>query len=50
MRQVAIPLLLYFRDKMPALFDDIPYDENFPAEEYAGVVLTDDIFNALQQG
>jgi len=47
MRQAAIPLLLYFQEKMPALFDDIPFDHHFPAENYAEIILTDDIFNPL---
>jgi thymidylate synthase (FAD) len=47
MRQVAIPLLLYFCEKMPALFDDIPYDVNFPAHHYAQVIVTDEIFNPI---
>lgn len=47
MRQIAIPLLLYFREKMPALFDEIPYDRNFPAQDYARVLITDEIFNPL---
>jgi len=47
MRQVSIPLLLYFQGKMPALFADIEYDRNFPAEHYARLVLTDEIFNPL---
>ena len=28
-RQVMIPLLLHFKEVMPELFDDIPYDEEF---------------------
>lgn len=28
-RQVMIPLLLHFKEIMPELFDDIPYDEEF---------------------
>lgn len=47
MRQVAIPLLLYFRSALPDLFENIEYDRNFPPEHYAQVVLTDDIFNPL---
>jgi len=47
MRQVAIPLLLYFRTKMPALFDEIPFDSNFPAQAYAAVIVTDELFNPL---
>ncbi|MGS0765778.1 FAD-dependent thymidylate synthase [Syntrophomonas curvata] len=45
MRQVAIPLLLYFREQMPSLYDDIEYDRSFPEEHYAGIVITDDLFN-----
>lgn len=45
MRQVAIPLLLLFRDRLPGLFDDIKYDEAFPAEHYAQMKFTDDYFN-----
>ena len=37
MREVAIPLLHYFKGKMPELFNDIPYDLNFPAEHYAEI-------------
>lgn len=47
MRQVAIPLLLLFQEKMPVLFSDIEYDHNFPAEHYAQILMTDDIFNPL---
>ncbi|MGI5912522.1 MAG: FAD-dependent thymidylate synthase [Syntrophomonadaceae bacterium] len=45
MRQVAIPLLLYFQEQMPSLFDNIEYDKSFPQEHYAQVVITDDLFN-----
>jgi len=48
MRQVAIPLLLYFQMKMPALFDDIDYDRDFPVEHYAQIILTDEIFNPVE--
>ena len=34
-RQLLIPLLLYFKEIMPEIFDNIPYDENFPKEKYA---------------
>jgi thymidylate synthase (FAD) len=37
MRQVTIPLLLIFKDRFPALFDDINYDIGFPQEHYADV-------------
>lgn len=45
MRQVAIPLLLYFQQQMPSLYDDIEYDHTFPENHYAEVVVTDDLFN-----
>jgi thymidylate synthase (FAD) len=47
MRQVAIPLLLHFQEKMPALFDDVDYDRDFPAEHYAQIIQTDEVFNPL---
>lgn len=47
MRQVAIPLLIYFQNKMPSLFGDIDYDRDFPVEHYAQIILTDDIFNPV---
>lgn len=34
-RQVLIPLLLYFKKEMPEIFGEIPYDEDFPKEKYA---------------
>lgn len=37
MRQLAIPLLLYFKENLPGIFDDIPYDKYFPKENYAKV-------------
>lgn len=46
-RQVAIPLLLLFQQKLPALFADLPYDREFPPEHYARVVMTDDYFMEL---
>ncbi|MGE5380984.1 MAG: FAD-dependent thymidylate synthase [Methylocystaceae bacterium] len=47
MRQAAIPLLLSLKERLPGLFDDIAYDESFPAEHYAAVTYTDDYFNAI---
>lgn len=38
MRQVAIPLLCYFREVIPILFDDISYDEKFDSNYYAEIV------------
>ena len=34
-RQLLIPLLLYFKEKMPEIFDNVSYDTNFPKEKYA---------------
>ena len=50
MRQVAIPFLLYFKEKLPALFADIEYDENFPKDNYAEIIPTDELFNPLPKG
>jgi len=45
MRQVAIPLLLLFQDRIEVLFDNIEYDTSFPVEHYAKILITDDLFN-----
>ena len=34
-RQLLIPLLLYFKEQMPELFNEIEYDMEFPSEKYA---------------
>ena len=34
-RQVMIPLLKYFKEQMPDIFGEIPYDEEFNPEYYA---------------
>lgn len=47
MRQVAIPLLKLFSESFPVLFDDIPFDESFPAEHFGQVILADDQFRPL---
>lgn len=47
MRQVAIPLLLFFKEKLPVIFGDIPYDEAFPFDRYAEIVLADHLFNEI---
>ncbi|KLU65706.1 thymidylate synthase ThyX [Desulfosporosinus acididurans] len=39
MRQVAIPLLLKFKELMPVIFDGIPYDTAFPIKHYAEVII-----------
>jgi thymidylate synthase (FAD) len=49
MRQVAIPLLLFFNTKLPVLFDDIEYDRKFPEEHYARIVMTDNLFNPVEE-
>lgn len=33
MKEIMIPLMLYLRDKIPVIFDDIPYDDEF-AKKY----------------
>ena len=48
MRQVAIPLLLLFRERFPFLFEDIAYDRAFPSEYYGQIVLTDELFRPRQ--
>ncbi|ABI69644.1 FAD-dependent thymidylate synthase [Syntrophomonas wolfei] len=48
MRQVAIPLLLLFRERFPFLFEDIAYDQTFPSEYYGQIILTDELFTPRQ--
>ncbi|MDN5345223.1 MAG: thymidylate synthase [Clostridia bacterium] len=43
MRQVVIPLLLLFKERLPVLFEDVDYDRGFPREHYARVIITDDL-------
>ena len=40
-RQFFIPLLLYFKEVMPEVFNDVPYDEEFEKENYAKINLLD---------
>ena len=40
-RQVLIPLLLKFKEDMPEIFGDVPYDEDFPKEKYAKILPMD---------
>ena len=40
-RQVMIPLLKYFKEQMPDIFGDIPYDEEFNPEYYAKLTVED---------
>jgi thymidylate synthase (FAD) len=37
MRQLAIPLLLYFKSQLGVIFDGIDYDHDFPQEHYAKI-------------
>ncbi len=34
-RQVMIPLLKYFKEQMPEIFEEVPYDEDFNPDYYA---------------
>ena len=43
-RQLMIPLLLYFKQIMPEIFEDVPYDVEFPKEKYAKLSQTEDIY------
>ncbi len=38
MRQATIPLLLHFREVLPALFADVSYDTDFPEKHYARIL------------
>ena len=40
-RQVMIPILLYFKDTMPELFDQIEYDYDFDPNKYAELRIKD---------
>lgn len=42
-RQVMIPLLLYFKKEMPDIFNEIEYDEQFNPEYYAELIVTDEV-------
>lgn len=36
-RQLMIPLLLYFKEIMPEIFNNVSYDKNFEKEKYAKI-------------
>lgn len=36
-QQVMIPLLLYFKEKMPEIFNSVEYNTKFPKEKYAKI-------------
>lgn len=40
-RQVMIPLLKYFKEEMPDIFAEIPYDEEFNPQYYAKLTIED---------
>lgn len=37
LQQIAIPLLLYFRERLPVIFAGVPHNEKFPENFYAEV-------------
>lgn len=39
MQQIAIPLLLWFKEELSPLFDDIPFNTDFDSANYAGIIL-----------
>lgn len=41
MRQIAIPLLLYFKQNIPVIFDDIEYDRYFMNSNYADIIVSE---------
>lgn len=43
-KEVAIPFLRHLQKELPTLFMDIPYDTNFPKNNYAHIVTTDEFF------
>lgn len=42
-RQVLIPLLLYFKEQMPEIFEEVEYDEDFNPKYYAKLTIEDEI-------
>lgn len=42
-RQLMIPLLLYFKEIMPEIFEEVPYDTEFPKEKYAKLTQIEEI-------
>ena len=41
-QQLLIPLLLKFKIDMPELFEDVPYNEEFPQEKYAKLTIIEE--------
>ena len=46
-KEIAIPLLKYFKEILPTLFADILFEEDFAEENYGEIVFTDDFFNPI---
>lgn len=42
-RQVLIPLLKYFKEEMPEIFDDVEYDEEFEPKYYAKLMIEEEV-------
>lgn len=42
-RQLFIPLLLHFKEIMPEIFEEVPYDIEFPKEKYAKLTEMEEI-------
>ena len=43
-RQLMIPLLLHFKQIMPEIFEDVPYDTEFSKEKYAKLDKIEEIY------
>lgn len=43
-RQLMIPLLLHFKQIMPEIFENVPYDTEFPKEKYAKLTQIEEIY------
>ena len=41
-QQLLIPLLLKFKEDMPEIFDTVEYNEDFPKEKYAKLIIMED--------
>lgn len=42
-RQVLIPLLKYFKEEMPEIFNEVEYDEDFNPDYYAKLIVEEEI-------
>ena len=41
-RQIMIPLLKYFKEEMPEIFENVEYDEDFNPDYYAKLIIEDE--------